>query len=483
MGASYSYGGVRIAPRPVVSGACKPVTKFGRGVGTNTRMLPSFGPLRSVVSTRSRLLSGETPADPETPDFGGFMETLYAHCAGLDVHKDTVVVCVRHVVSGRFGQEPVQTFGTTTRDLLALGDYLAQQQVTHVAMESTGVYWQPVWNLLEGRFTLVLANALHIKQVPGRKTDVKDCQWIAQLLQHGLIRGSRVPGREQRALRDLTRMRTLLVEDKARVANRIQKALEGANIKLGSVASDVLGASGRDMLRALIAGEQNPEVIADLARRRLRAKIPELTEALRGQVTEHHRFVLGFLLEQVEQIERQIATVEGRIEAVLGPFRQELAERLDTIPGIDRLSAISLLAEVGADMSPFASGRHLSAWAGMCPGNHQSAGKRKPGHCPDANRWLRSLLAQTAWAASHTKGTYFTGQYRRIKARRGAKRAIMAVGHAQLVIAYHLLRDGGTYVDLGPDHGDKLLPSKQADHLVKRLQRLGYQVTIQRPAA
>jgi len=409
------------------------------------------------------------------------MDTLYPHCAGLDVHKDTVVACVRHWESGQVRQE-VRTFGTTTRELLALGDWLGPEGVTHVAMESTGVYWQPVWNLLEGRFELVLANARHIKNVPGRKTDVQDCQWIAQLLQHGLIQGSLVPLQEQRELRDLTRMRSTLVQEKARVANRIQKVLEQANIKLGSVATDVLGASGRDMLRALIGGETDPVRIADLARRRLRAKIPQLTEALTGRVTEHHRFLLQLMLEQVDAVEQQIATLDARIEQVLGPFRQAIVERLDTIPGFDRRAAQALIAEIGTDMDRFADAGHLCSWAGMCPGNHQSAGKRKSGRCAPGNRWLRSLLAQTAWAASHTKATYFTAQYHRLAGRRGRKRAVVAVGHSQLIIAYHLIRGDGVYEDLGPDHFDKLHGQRKIEGLVKQLRRLGYQVTLA-PAA
>lgn len=410
------------------------------------------------------------------------MDTLYPHCAGLDVHKETVAACVRHWTHGRVTQE-VRTFGTVTRDLLALGDWLAQEQVTHVAMESTGVYWQPVWNLLEDRFTLILANARHIKNVPARKTDVKDCQWIAELAQHGMIKGSLVPLRPQRELRDLTRMRTTLVQEKARVANRIQKVLEGANIKLASVASDVLGVSGRAMLGALIEGRTDSAAIARLARGRMQGKIPQLAEALNGRVTEHHRFMLKLLLEQVEAVEKRIATLDERIEAVMGPLEKERVRRLDTIPGFDQRAAQSLIAEIGTDMSRFEDDRHLCAWAGMCPGNHQSGGKRKSGRCAEANKWLKSLLNQTAWAASHTKATYFTGQYRRLAMRRGAKRAVTAVGHSQLVIAYHLMKDGGVYEDLGPNHFDKLHTQHQADHMVQRLKRMGYEVTIQKAAA
>jgi len=409
------------------------------------------------------------------------MELLYRHCAGLDVHKETVVVSVRHGGCGPVRQE-VTTFGTTTSELLALGDYLASEGVTHVAMESTGVYWQPVWNILEGNFTLFLANAAHIKSVPGRKTDVKDCQWIAELLAYGLIKGSFVPGQDQRELRDLTRLRTTLVQEKSRVANRIEKVLEQANIKLASVASDVFGVSGRDMLRALISGETDACAMADLARRRLRNKMSELQEALRGRMTEHHRFMLGFLLEQFESVESRIRAIESRIESVLSPFQQEIVERLDTIPGFDRTAAVALIAEIGTNMKQFGTSKRLCAWAGMAPGNHQSGGKRKKSRCPDGNRWIRSLLTQTGWAASHTKATYFTGQYRRLVKRRGKKRAALALGHSQLAIAFHLIDGGGVYEDLGPDHFDKLQDQRQAQHLVQRLNRMGYQVILS-PAA
>jgi len=323
-----------------------------------------------------------------------------------------------------------------------------------------------------------LANAAHIKTLPGRKTDVKDCQWIADLLAHGLIKSSFVPGQDQRELRDLTRLRTSLVQEKSRMVNRIYKVLEQANIKLASVASDVLGVSGRDMLRALIAGETDASAMAELARRRLRCKIPELREALTGRVTGHHRFMLGFLLDQVEAVETQITSLESRIESVLSPFERELVERLDTIPGFDRCAAQSLIAEIGTDMTRFGTSKRLSAWAGMAPGNHQSGGKRKKSRCPDGNRHIRSLLTQTGWAASRTKKTYFKSQYHRLAKRRGKKRAALALGHSQLVIAFHLIRDGGVYEDLGPDHFDKLQQQRHAQHLAQRLRRMGYQVTL-----
>jgi transposase len=409
------------------------------------------------------------------------METIYEHCAGLDVHKDSVVACVRHWHNGRV-EEEVRSFGSSTRALLALGDWLSGEQVTHVAMESTGVYWKPVWNLLEDRFQLLLVNASHVKQVPGRKTDMKDCQWIAQLLQHGLLKPSFVPDRPQRDLRDLTRQRWQLIAERARVSNRIQKILEDANIKLGSVASDVLGVSGRKMIEALIAGELSPAAMAQMARQRLREKIPQLMEALSGKVTEHHRFMLKMLMEQVQWLEKQIELFDQRIEAVMGPFEKRAMQLLDTIPGINARAAQNIVAEIGSDMSRFPTAGHLAVWSGMCPGNHQSAGKRKRGKTTEGNRWLKATLTQCAWAASRTKNTYLSRQYRHLSARRGKKRAAIAVGHSQLVAAWHLIKNGEVYADLGPNHLDKVQGARQVNHLVKRLERLGYKVDLKAAA-
>ena len=404
------------------------------------------------------------------------MDLLYPCCAGLDVHKDTVVVCLRRLDGGRLHKE-VRTFGTVTRELLALADWLVAVGVTHVAMESTGVYWKPIFNILEGQCEVLLVNALHIKQVPGRKTDIKDCEWIAQLLQHGLLRASFVPPRPIRDLRELTRQRTQLVGEKSAVANRLQKVLEDANIKLGSVASDVLGVSGRAMLQAIIAGQEDPAHLADLARRRLRSKIPELQLALHGRVTDHHRFLLRLLLEHVNHLEDLIGQLNTRIEAVLVPV-EEAANRLDTIPGVDRHAAEIIAAEVGTDMTPFASADHLASWAGMCPGNNESAGKRRSGKTTRGSRWLRTTLVQCAWAASHTKGTYLAAQYRRLAARRGKKRALVAVGHTILVVAYHLLKHKTTYQEPGGDFFERLDPERLTRSLVRRLQKLGHEVTL-----
>jgi transposase len=351
-------------------------------------------------------------------------------------------------------------------------------------MESTGVYWKPVWNLLEGRLELMLVNPRDVKQVPGRKTDVKDGRWISRLLCCGLLNPSFVPPQPQRDLRDLTRTRASLLADRARLANRIQKTLEDANIKLGSVASDVLGASGRDMLRAMIAGNSSPEEMAELARFRMRSKIPQLTEALRGGVREHHRFMLKLLLEQVEQLEKAVQSLEQRIEQVMSPLERRAVELLDGIPGLNRHAAAAVAAEIGGDMDRFPTAGHLSAWAGLAPGNNRSAGKRLSGKMPEGNRWLKAVLNQSAWAASRKKNSYFAAQHRRIAARRGLKRATMAVAHSLLCICWHLIKHGQCYQDLGGDYFERRNADRIKGQLVGRLERMGYTVTItEKPAA
>jgi len=408
------------------------------------------------------------------------MDTVFRCCAGLDVHQATVVACVRRADAAGRARREVRTFRTMTADLLALADWLAGAGVTHVAMESTGVYWKPVFHVLEGRFEVLLVNAHHIKQVPGRKTDVKDCEWIAQLLQHGLLKPSFVPPRPIRDLRDLTRQRAQLIHERVAVANRIQKVLEDANVKLASVATDVLGASGRAMLLAMIAGETDPERLADLAKKRLRAKLPELRRALTGRVTDHHRFLLRVHLDHLQHLEGLVARLGERIEAALAPHA-EAVRRLATIPGMSARTAEVLLAEVGPDVGPFPTAGHLASWAGMCPGNDESAGKRRTGRTTRGSRWLRTALVQAAWAASHTKGTYLAAQYRRLSVRRGAKRAAMAVGHTLLVIAYHVLRDGAPYAELGAGYLDRLEPERATKQLVRRLERLGHRVVLETP--
>ncbi len=412
------------------------------------------------------------------------MDILYPCCAGLDVHKQTVVATVRRLDKGKVHQY-TRTYGTMTEQLLELADWLEAEGVSHIAMESTGVYWKPIWNLLEDRFQILLVNAQHIKHVPGRKTDVQDSEWIAQLLQCGLLRSSLVPPEPQRQLRELTRQRRQLVHSKASVANRIQKVLEDANIKLGSVATDVLGVSGRDMLRALVAGQSNANQLAELARGKLRAKMPALRLALQGRVTEHHRFLLGLLLDELTHLEGLIDRLTARISEVLpSPFAVAI-ERLATIPGIDVRAAENIVAEIGVDMEVFPSAGHLASWVGMCPGQRQSAGKAQGGRTRKGNGWLRATLVQVAWAASHTKHTYLGAQYRRLAGRRGKKRALVAVGHTILVMLYHVLREATRYEELGEDYFDRLDGERLTRSLVRRLQRLGHEVVLKpkEPAA
>lgn len=409
------------------------------------------------------------------------MDKVYARCAGLDVHKDSVWACAR--VDGR---QLVEQFGTASRELLRLGDWLAGHGVTIVAMESTGVFWKPVWNLLEGRVgQVMLVNAQHVRQVPGRKTDVKDCQWIAQLLEHGLLRASFVPDRPQRELRDLTRQRTQLLGDRARVVNRVQKTLEDANIKLASVATDITGKSGRAILDALVEGKLTPEQMAELAHKRMEAKRPALREALAGRVTPHHRFMLKQLLEQVDYLDRMVEAFDARVEEVMSPLEREAVKRLDAVPGFDVRTGQNVIAEIGTDMARFPSGAHLSSWAGMCPGSDQSAGKRRSGRTRKANRWLKAALTQAAWGASRTRRSYFSAQHRRLTARRGVKRATIAVAHSLLVTVHCLLSDRSKeYVDLGAAYFERQQsPEQQAERLVRKLKRMGYDVEVKRPAA
>jgi transposase len=406
------------------------------------------------------------------------MDTLYPRCAGLDVHKDSVVACVRHHDGSKRARQEVRTFATHTQALIDLADWLAAEGVTHAAMESTGVYWKPVFNVLEGRVTILLVNAQRIKQVPGRKTDVADCAWIAQLLQHGLLTASFIPPARQRELRDLTRQRAQLTAEQSAVTNRLQKVLEDANVKLASVASDILGVSGRAMLEAIIAGQDDPERLADLARRRMRGKIPELRRALRGRVTDHHRFLLRLLLDHLGQLDALIARLNARIEELAAPDAEAL-RLLTTIPGVKRHTAEVLLAEVGPSVEPFPTAGQFASWAGLCPGNNESAGKRRTGRSRRGNRWLRQAVVQAGWAAAHTKKTYLGARYRRVCRRRGPKRALLAVGHTLLVIVYQVLRQRAAYRELGADYYDRLQPGRLTRHLVHRLEQLGHKVTLE----
>jgi len=412
------------------------------------------------------------------------MDVVYPRCCGLDIHKKLVVAC--RIVSGPTGaRKEVRSFGTTTAAIEELASWLTDGEVTHVAMEATGVYWKPLFNLLEERFTLLLANAQHIKAVPGRKTDVKDCEWIADLLRHGLLRASFVPDRAQRELRELTRYRTSLVRERTAEVNRLQKLLEGANIKLGDVATDVLGRSGRAMLEALADGETDGVALAAHARGRLKAKRPALEAALRGSVGAHQRFLLRRQLDHVDYLDAAIQAVseeiDRRLDELVAPSTPDVPdprERLDSVPGVGRRIAEVLIAEIGLDMGQFPSAAHLASWAGLCPGNHQSAGKRRSGRTRKGSPWLRSALVEAAQAAARTR-TYLAAQYRRVAARRGHKRAIVAVAYTILVIVYHLLRDGGTYRDLGPAYFDRRDRTLLQHRLVARLQRLGYSVHLE----
>jgi transposase len=406
------------------------------------------------------------------------LEAIYERVCGLDVHKKSVVACRRRITSSGRIEKDVATFGTTTPQVLALLGWLQEWNVTHVAMESTGVYWKPVWNLLEGHVELLLVNARHLKTVPGRKTDVKDAEWIAQLLQYGLLRGSFVPSPEVRQWRDLTRHRSKLMGQRTSVVNRLHKVLEDANVKLSSVISDLTGVSGLRMLRAMVEGETDAEVLSQLGDPKLRASQDALQESLQGKLTEHHRFMLAGLLEQVAFLEAQIARVDGRLEEQMRPFEEQI-KRLDTIDGIDRVGAQSLLAELGPDMVQFSDADHLSSWAGMSPGNDESAGKRRSGKTAKGNKWLKRTLTQAAWAATKRKRGYLSAQYRRLASRRGKNRAIVAVGHTILVAAYYILRDEVAYHDLGADHFDRLRRERTVANLVSRLQRLGYNVALE----
>lgn len=406
------------------------------------------------------------------------MRVVYTRCCGLDVHKRTISACVLLQEPSGQVQQAIRRFGTMTRDLLELADWLQDQQVTHVAMESTGVYWKPGWNILEGQFVMVLVNAQHIKAVPGRKTDTRDCQWIADLLQHGLLRGSFVPPTPIRQLRDLTRLRTSLRQDHTTVANRMQKILEDANIKLASVASDWLGMSGRAILTQLRAGEEDTTKLADLSRRRLRAKLPQMQLALEGRLTEHHRWMLRVLWDQLEFLEAQLTKVDAQIQAHVQEY-QEAITLCITIPGIEEVAAANLLAEIGMNMDQFPSAQHLASWAGICPGNHERAGKRLSGKPHKGNTWLRRSLCQAAWAASHTKATYLSARFRRLAARKGKKRAIVAVAHSILIILYHVLKTKQPYCELGADYLDRINATQLKRYFVKRLENLGLQVTVQ----
>lgn len=408
------------------------------------------------------------------------MEVMYPRCAGLDVHKDSVVASVRCVTEPV--HKEVRTFGTTTGELFALADWLESHGCTHVAMEATGIYWKPVWHLLEGRFELVLANAQHIRNVPGRKTDVNDAMWIADLLAHGLIRSSFVPPASIQELRDLTRTRKQLVREVSQHTLRIQKTLEDANIKVASVLSSVLGTSGRAMLDAIIAGQDDPEHLAALAIGTARRKRAELVEALRGRVTDHHRAMLRLHLDLIGALESALGQLDAAAGKLLAPI-QERAALLTTMPGVSDIVAQVIVAEIGVDMSRFPSPGHLVSWAGLCPRNDESAGKRRSTRVRKSANWLKTTLVTAAWAAARKKDSYLRAQFLRLKARRGAKKAILAVAASMLTAAFHILRDGVEYRDLGPLHFDRRDKTKTINRLVKRLTDLGCDVDVKAHAA
>jgi transposase len=407
------------------------------------------------------------------------MELLHKRCAGLDVHKDTVVACVRLVSQTRTRRE-VETFPTTTEGLLKLGDWLGEHEVTHAVMESTGVYWKPVWHVLESTVELTLANANEVKNLPGRKSDVNDAQWLADLLAHGLLKRSFVPEREVEELRQLTRTRTQLVREATRHAARIDKVLQDANIKMRSVLSKVLGGTGRAILRAIINGESDPKKLAALAQGRAKKKQPQLEKALRGFVRDHHRFLLGQHLDLVEALEKSIAAIEAQIDAVLRPFAEEEVELLVTIPGISYTAARIILAEIGKDMSRFPDAGHLVSWAGLCPRSDESAGKKRSTKLRKGNPWLKTTLIQCAWAAIRSPG-YMRSKYHRIRGRAGKMKAIVAVAHAMLVAIYHMLTNKKVYRDLGVDFFVQRDAERLTRVCTRQLERLGYTVEL-RPA-
>ena len=405
------------------------------------------------------------------------MEVIYRRCCGLDVHKQTVVACLWIWEGGRRRKE-IRTFPTMTSDLLSLHDWLLAEGATHVAMESTGVYWKPIYNLLEASFTVLLVNAAHIKTVPGRKTDVKDCEWIADLLSHGLLRGSFIPPEPIRDLRDLTRYRKSLTDERVREVQRLQKFLESANIKLSSVAADVMGVSGRAMLEALIGGNTAPEALAELAKGRLRKKLPELRKALEGRFRPHHRFMISEVLIHLDFLDEAIERISKEVESRIAPFSSQV-ERMDLVPGINQRVAEGVLSEIGVDMGCFPTHRHAASWTGLCPGNNESAGKRKSGKTRKGNQWLRRYLIEASWAAVRKRGTYLSALYYRLVVRRGKTKAIVAVAHALLVIIYHVLKDQTPYHELGPDYFDKLNAAYAQRHHVKRLESLGFKVSLE----
>lgn len=407
------------------------------------------------------------------------MEAIIERCCGIDVHKRNIVVCL---AVGKPHEKPkttIRTFTTMTRDLLACRDWLVSESCTHAVVESTGVYWKPVFNILEDSMEVVLANARDVKNVPGRKTDVKDCEWLAQLLRHGLVKGSFIPPKPIRELRDLTRYREKLTQKRSSEINRIQKFLEDANIKLSSVATDITGVSAQNMIYHLIQDDMSPQEMADLAKGRLRNKIEDLEKSLEGYITDHHRLILQLTFQMIASYDEAIEKLNKEIDKRMEPFQKE-AEGVQTIPGVKKKFAERIIAEIGVDMSRFPSDSHISSWAGASPGNNESAGKRRSGRVTQGNKWLKSALVEAAWAASRTKKTYLSARYRRLAARRGKKRAALAVGHTILIMAYHIIKERRTYNELGADYFDKLNEQHLVRRLTSRISALGYEVKVEK---
>jgi len=406
------------------------------------------------------------------------MDVVYTHVCGLDVHKKNVVACVITPET-----KEIRTFSTMTDDLILLVDWIKNNGCTHVAMESTASFWKPIYNLLELEdIQTLVVNAKNIKNVPGRKTDVKDAEWIASLLRHGLLQGSFIPNRDQRELRELIRYRRSLIDERAREVNRIQKVLEGANIKLSSVASDVLGKSGRAMIEAMIAGEENPELLSELAQRRLKNKKEDLKRALNGLMGNHQKLMLAAQLRHIDYLDEEIGRLDEEIKRRMLPFEEDL-ELLDTIPGVARRTAETIVAEIGTNMDQFPSAAHLCSWAGLCPGQNESAGKRKSGKTRKGNKKLRSTLVEAARAAGRTKNTYLSSQYHRIAARRGANRAVVAVAHSILMIAYYILKRRQPYIELGPTYYEERKRDTIIRQSLKKLESLGLKVTVESVAS
>lgn len=404
------------------------------------------------------------------------MQVLYKRCCGLDVHAKSVVACL--ITPDHAEGKEIKTFGTMTEDLLNLADWLTQEGCSHVAIESTGVYWKPVFNILEGLMEVILVNAQHIKKVPGRKTDVSDSEWIADLLQHGLLQGSFIPPKEIRELREWTRYRKRLIQQRAEQVNRIQKLMESCNIKLAQVATDVLGVSGRAILKAIVAGEDDPDKLADLAKGRLKNKANELKASLRGRIAPSQRRLLAQQLQLLEELEAAIEGCNQEIGAQMFPFLKEM-EMLDEIVGIDTRVAEVVASEIGVDMSRFPTDAHLASWAGICPGNNESGGKRKSGKTNGGNPWLKAALIEAAWAASRSKGSYLAAQYERLVVRKGKKKALVAVAHSILVIIWHMLAKKTSYKDLGSDYFHKRNTEAQKKRLISKLEALGLKVTVE----